>query len=371
MNRQWILLLTVFLVTALFSFTKSLDAKKKCVVITTSIMTLFSGLRTWWMGDLIKYYSQYRACNSVTWKETVFEKVENIGLRLFFRAAGALGISYDVCIFLIAAFSAITLGIVIYRYSTSPCLGYLMYISMGFYIFTYSGLKQTVAMGFLCLAFIGIMEGSWIKFLFWTLIGGMFHAPALIFLLAYPFSRKRVDRLYFLFLIGIFAVVFFFRSQLASELTELYYDTEDTLETTTRIGGRAVMMAFILIVSVFLRPLRSEDKQYSYVYNLMVIAALLQLFAVFSNNYTRLADYYYQFVVVFIPMFLAPEGVLPGGTEKPEQDQAIGGDMLRNLIILGVIVFAFWFYSQQIGPGSFTSEYKFFWEVDAHALYGT
>ena len=218
MRIQLILLAAILLIALLYSSRTTLQRKKKAVVMISAVLTLFSGLRTWWMGDLIKYYTLYRNCNGDNWQATIMEKWDNMGIRVFFRMAGAVGISYDVCIFLIAAFTAISLGVLIYRYSTSPFVSYLIYISMGFLLFTFSGLKQTIAMGFLCFAMICLLENRWRKFLLWTLIGGFFHTPALIFLLAYPFAHKRVDRGYILYLAAGFAVVFLFREQIVSFL---------------------------------------------------------------------------------------------------------------------------------------------------------
>ena len=40
------------------------------------------------------------------WRDYVFQDYTNMGLPLFFRGAGAVGISFDVCIFIIAVFFA-------------------------------------------------------------------------------------------------------------------------------------------------------------------------------------------------------------------------------------------------------------------------
>ena len=197
-NIHIALFVAVLFISLFYTTRPTLKRKANIVRLITIIMTAFSGLRSWWMGDLIKYYTLYGNCNGINWQETLTEKWSNVGIRVFFRLTGAVGISYDVCIFVIAAFVAVSLGILIYRYSTSPYVSYLMYIGMGFYIFTFSGLKQAIAMGFLCFAMMGILEDRPVKFLVWTFVGAFFHAPALAFLLAYPFAHKKIDRWYIL-----------------------------------------------------------------------------------------------------------------------------------------------------------------------------
>jgi hypothetical protein len=59
-----------------------------------------------------------------------------------------------------------------------------------------------------------------------------------------------------------------------------------------------------MALGYYLRPLHVHDKIYGYVFNVAVLAAALQTFSIYSNNYTRLADYYYQFIILYIPMML-------------------------------------------------------------------
>ena len=371
-NRQIIILIVIVVLTIIYSIGAHVRSRKRnCVVAVTLVMTLFSGLRTWWIGDLIKYYTQYLSCAGPDWQNVVFGNLTNSGIRIFFRFASMMGLSYDVCIFIIAAFSAITLGILIYRYSPSPYWSYLMYIAMGFYIFTYSGLKQTIAMGFLCIAMLGLLEGRFWFFLIWTLIGGLFHAPALIFLGAYPFARKKLDINYALILLALFAAIYFFRNRIVELLAEMYYEDEQSLESSFQVGGRFMMMLLILALGLYLRPLRSSDKQYGYIFNIMVVAAALQTFSIYDNNYTRLTDYYFQFIVLFIPM------ILQTGESQLAEMPGRKGEIVyhsRDLFLLlsiGITLFALWYYNSYVDASwALLKDFKFFWELDPYALYG-
>lgn len=368
MNIHMALLLVVMAVT--FFFYNSTDyhqPRKICITIVTVIMTCFSGFRTWWFGDLIKYYTLYRSCNGPDWVNAVFGDWNNLGIRLLFKGAGTLGISYDVIIFLIAALSAVTLGILVFRYSPAPYWSYLMYIAMGFYMFTYSGLKQTIAMAFLMPAAAAIFERKPKSFLFWTLLAILFHTPGAIFLAAYPSCRKKMDRYYFLLLLALMAAVFLFRDRIVGWFSEAYYEDESKYYAKKILGGRAVMMALFIIAGLILRPAQKGDAIYSQVVNLMIIATVIQTFSVYDNVFTRLADYYYQFVVLHMPMIL----------ESSAHQRSMGapypvrGYTTRSYRVawVAITLFALWFYSGQLDSGIIQS-YQFFWQIDAHAIYG-
>jgi hypothetical protein len=370
MNIHVLLLIVVLLIALLYPTHPTLRRKGNVVQIITLILTAFSGLRSWWFGDLIKYYTLYRNCNGINWKTAITENWTNMGIRVVFRMAGAVGISYEVCLFVIAAFAALSLGLLIYRYSTSPFVSYLMYICMGFYMFTFSGLKQTIAMGFLCFAMMAVLEDRPVRFVAWTIVAGFFHAPALIFLLAYPFSHKLIDRWYLLFVVAVLVLVFALRNQIVSLLSTLYQDDSDAYGTAKKIiGGRFLMMLLILAVGYYLRPVRRKDATYAKVFNVMVLAAMFQTFSVYDNVFSRLTDYFFQFVVVFMPMILRPCGGLASEIAQRESTWYYRHRDIYTIAVVAVSAYAVYYYMGYLS-GSYLDNFKFLWEIDAHAIYG-
>ncbi len=363
------LFISVMLITFLFFWTNDNKKDKKTgVVIITIIMGCFSGFRSWWMGDLIKYHTLYALVNGPNSSESLAEKNVNRGIRYFFWCAGHLGISYDVCIFLISAFSAIALGVLVYRYSEGPFWSYLIYISMGFYLFTYSGLKQTIAMGFVIFAVMGLFEDNWKKFYFWVLIAGLFHAPALILLPAYFIAKKEIDRAYVFFLAVFLVIGYLFRNQIVEIFADAYYESEKMYSANKTIGGRVIVMLLIILLGVFLRPSRGKGL-YSKVLNLMIIAAAIQYFSIYNNVFTRLADYYYQFVVIFIPMMLETGDHQLAAKSDGEHKIVRFNRDVYVLLSFGIIVFALWFYvNSTLANPAFVDNYKFFWEQDEYEI---
>lgn len=377
MSLQMPLLLAVMMIAFLYGNSGSLvrrRGKKACIIMITAILACFSGFRSWWMGDLIKYYTLFLSCNGPDWQGYVSLGENNVGIRYLFRLVGQLGLKYEVAIFTIAAFSAIALGVIVHKYSPSPFWSYTMWIAMGFYMFTYSGLKQTIAMAFLMLALIGIMENRFWLFLGMNLLAGWFHAPSLVFLIAYPFSRMEFDKKYLVTIIGLMAVVFVLRGPIVGFMSELYYEDSDGLTAAEGIGGRFLMMAFIMMLSIVLRPLRKGDVVYNKVFNIMVVAMALQIFSAFDNNFTRLADYYFQFVVLFMPLMLQ-------NAQNKTYVEAIPGQGRRAftfnaksyvLLYVAIIAFALLYYKSFVDNSwLILKDFRFFWEIDPYAIYGT
>lgn len=340
--------------------------KKKAIQISTLILGLFLGLRTWWMADLIKYHTQYLSCGKEGWRKVIFQKGENLGLRVFFRLEYILtNGNFQIALLLLAFFIMASLGYVVYKYSVSPYWSYIVYIALGFFFFNFSGLKQAVAMGFLLWAFVGIMEERVGLFLCMTFLAGMFHAPAFIFLPAYVWAKKKYDKYYWFTLILLFVVIFVFRNRIIEFLGELYYEESDFMQSSQTVGGKFLMMLAMLMCGAILRPPSLYDTLYSKVYNLMIIAALLQSFSVFGNIFTRLADYYFQIVIFYIPFVFEYRGLKIHRLSVNARQPLVKIDYKGYLLLyLTVTVLLVYYYYQYIGTDiSGITDYKFFWEV--------
>ena len=122
--------LLVSLIAVSYSFSqKKTSDKKHCIQLVTVVMTLFSGLRSWRMGDVYHYCYAFIQCNSESWRLD-FESRDSIGTQIIYRLFGQMGMGFEICLFAIAAFSAISLGCFVFRYSSSPYLSYLLYIGL-------------------------------------------------------------------------------------------------------------------------------------------------------------------------------------------------------------------------------------------------
>ena len=372
MNRLWAVYIAIMVVCLYFSLGGKTQ-KKKCIIAVSTIMTLFSGFRSWWYGDLVKYYTRYLNESTSSLRELYKTNgLRNIGLTVANKFAYSLfgEYGYEVLLFLIALFSAYTLGKLIAMYSSSPYWSYLMYLSMGFYAFTLSGLKQTIAMSFCCLAMIALLQDNIKRFLIMVGLGALFHAPALVFLVAYPFSRKKFDKWYVIVVATLMTVMYLYRNQLVYFFEDAYRSeaAADAMlaQEVSGVGGRFIGMMLIMMLAMMLRPLTLKDRIYTKVFNVMVLAAAFQMMSVFNNTYTRLADYFYQFVVLFVPMFMQPI------TSKKELAYRRASSIIQNteirlMLSVGITLFSIWFFNNQLS--GIDNKILFFWEQNAHNLY--
>lgn len=283
--------------------------QKKIYIALMAILHAFvCGWRYMYLtGDLLKYSGQYtRIYPSNGWfSEQVFDGGRNFGFAWLSKLLSLISNGdFQILLIVIAVVTEIAVAVIIYRYSPAAWLSYFLWDCFGFYIFGFSAIKQALAMGLLMFAFTGIMEERPRKFFFWTVLAGCIHTPALVFLPAYWFAKSKLSIHKLLIYIASAGLIFLFRTQIVTFVSEFYYE-EASYMANDRLGGRFMMIVALLIAGVALRGF--SGKNFSKLFNLMVIAAMLQMFSGFDNVFTRLTDYYFQFLILYLPMMLYPE----------------------------------------------------------------
>ncbi len=347
-------------------FSQKKESRKTYVIITAILHALVSGLRYKFLtGDLIRYNTLFQDYRYFGWfSEEVFQDGRNFGFQWLMKAVCHITDgNYQIFLFLIAVIIEIIVAILIYRYSPLPWLSYAMWNCLGFYVFGFSAVKQSFAMAILMLSYICIIEKKPKLFVVWTLLASAMHLPALVFLVAYPISKLRLN---FKTIIGyiISAItIFALREPLVTALQDAYYEDKD-FAPDTFLGTRFLMMCLMLVIGVLMKGF--QGKHFSSLFMLIGVAAIFQMFCGYDNVFTRLADYYFQFVILYIPMLFVDfeEAAYP----LRMGPKIIFDTSMTKMLIVFLVAFGIWFYSTSamvppsIAVDDYTN-YRFFWEV--------
>lgn len=352
----------------LFGITMPQDEKRrKPYVITMAIIHAFvSGCRYEFLtGDLIRYNTLFQDYRYFSWfSEEVFQEGRNFGFQWLMKAICHITDgNYQLFLLLIAIIIEIIVAVLIYRYSPIPWLSFAMWNCLGFYVFGFSAVKQSLAMAILMLSYICIIEKKPKSFVALTLLATAIHLPALAFLPAYPISKLKLN---FKTIVGYIAsavAIFALREPIVTTLQEAYYEDKD-FAADTFLGTRFIMMLLMLVVGAIMKGFRG--KHFSSLFMLIGVAAIFQMFCGYDNVFTRLADYYFQFVILYIPMLF--EDFEEEAYPKRMGPQIVFDKSMTKLLIAFLVAFGIWFYSTSVlAPGIIEiddyTNYRFFWEV--------
>lgn len=302
------LLVALVIVTAIL-FHGTREHNRTYAVVASALLFLIFGLRnTYVIGvdTTSSYLRQFRQMAAMSYSGAAqIGGWYNAGYYLLCRFCYTLtGGDYQLYITLIAAFVTFSFGRFIYRYSPNPLQSILYHFGLLFFTFHFSALKQSLAMSVLLFAFDDIFRPRPGKFILVTLLAALFHFPALVFLPAYWIAKLYPDKR-FLFLLGVALLIsFLFRAQIVEFMLNAYGEDEAEIsaEGVDFFRTKSIIMIIILVSAYVLRPPSEDSRVYNTLLEFMGIAIVFQTFCGFSNIFERLADYYFQFSVVFIPM---------------------------------------------------------------------
>lgn len=123
------------------------------VSITSLVIILIQGLRHISVGtDLISYIPGLRAAEHLNFLQGDRLYNYEIGYSIFTKILAKMNISDQTFLFIVAAIIIIPIGYNIYKNSKMPGLSLFIYITLGFFTFTFSGLRQSIA---LAISFFG------------------------------------------------------------------------------------------------------------------------------------------------------------------------------------------------------------------------
>ena len=368
MSVYWIIIAAVILLGIILP---QQGKYRKLYIVAMAILHAFvCGFRYMYLtGDLRKYAWDYSTMSNYGWfSAEVFHEGRNAGFYWLMKAVSHIT-KGDFQIFLIflAVVVEIIVAVLIYKYSSKPWLSYLVWNCMGFYVAGFSLIKQSFAMAIIMCAMMCIFKKKPIKFLVLTLIAGFIHMPALIFLPAYFLANRKVNIRTITGYVAAAVVIYFFRDQIVNFIADFYYEEETFKLVTTNLGGRFMVIVLILICGLFLKGF--QEKNYEKLFNIIIVAAVLQMFSGFDNVFTRLSDYYLQFTVLFIPM------IFYHSPQKVEIDQNAAPPLLpfnkksiRLFVIVLTVILIWWYYKTCIGVtientvDNYTN-FRFMWDV--------
>lgn len=347
--------------------------KKYYIAIMMIIHTFICGFRYQYLtGDLQSYHNMYVSMPQYGWlSDEVLQDGRNAGFYIFMKLIAMLtGSNYQAFLFIIAVIIEFSVALLIYKYSPRPWVSYLIWNCVGFYIFGFSAIKQALSMAFIIFAMMCILERKPKCFILYVLVAGFIHAPAYAFLPAYWLAKRRINRSMIVVYVMAAGIIFAFRDQIVVFVSEYYYE-ESTMEVlqfgTEGLGRRFFLIVLILVCGILMKGFR--EKEFESLFHIVVISAIFQMFSVYNNVFTRFADYYFQFSILFIPMIFY-SGIHQERINKSFMEAKLEFNY-RSTIFLVIIltVVLLWYYQytclgvQIENPVDDYLNYRFMWDV--------
>lgn len=281
------------------------EKNKYFIIVAVFAMFFLLGFRdAYTVGNdsASSYLHTFQAMGDETWSDiwnkNEYHKFFFVMMKLVFELTDG---NYQIFIIIVSAFIMYAFGKLITEYSVSPVQSIVYYCGLLYYSFDFDGLKQVMAMGFLMFAFDAMIKNKLIKYLILVALASQFHFTAIVFLPAYFIIKMKLGRSYLFVLAGMLVLTYFFRDNLLEIMTDVY-DTTIYDFGMRFLANKVIIMLAIVGISFLIRPPTAQDRLYGKLLMLMGVAIVFQTFANYNNTFERLADYYFQFSAILIPL---------------------------------------------------------------------
>lgn len=177
------LLMISFIIFGGLVFQPSVTIQRKKIFLWFSFLCMFmlSGLRDISVGtDTETYITLFNYIDSYNFSSSRYEK----GFLYFLKAVHSISKSPSFLFFIVSGICIGTVCLLIYRYSKSPLLSVLLYITLKYYFFQMTGMRQALAIAFIGLAFLNIdkTQTKWsiIKSILFIIIACSIHSMSIV-----------------------------------------------------------------------------------------------------------------------------------------------------------------------------------------------
>lgn len=288
---------------------KRVKSEKAYAFIICIILVLLAAFRSDNVGaDTVGYRNAYLAMG-------MFQSIQDIvdrhtydylvyyGLSKLFHMAG---MPVQVWFGFVEALYLYALMRLVNKFSKDKIFSLLVFTTIGLFSFSLAGLKQTMSMSLMMLAFIGLMEKKyWLSALL-IVLTYYTHQSAMIFLAAFPLYYVRKARWLIPATMGIFVLTYFYGFAFMETMVETIDNERWDKYLITDSGYSYVTFIFYLVITLVsglnIKKYHAVDPSFSYLFfGLSILGCGLQLLAGISPSLFRLAYLYTPFMMILLP----------------------------------------------------------------------
>lgn len=322
--------------------TSSVSSKKQIWILTCGVILFFVGLRSYYVGnDTIGYINRFFVLRNYSYADIASFDYRDIGYFYFVKTIGLFTSSPTIFLFITSFVSLIGVFVTAHRYSEYPILVLFFFITLGNFLFVFTGIRQAIAMSICLLSLPYIEKRKVVPFVLIVLLASGIHHSAIIFLPTYFLSQRKINSNNLILTVVVTVIAYFFYDnllQVANDIVGYSYGVEE-------VGNGLIFYLILLIILVhayFNREYWITEDKHLIAMNMAIICAVLWTFRLISRTAERPSLYWLNMIPV----------VLTNSVCAPRWETQSKNVML---IKLAIIVLALLFFFRRVSgmPYSF------------------
>ena len=319
MVAYWLYIAMPIIVWMIFSlFSKKTvnsddNLKRKYLIICGIFIFLMIGLRHYGVGsgDGVWYYNQWRVMSNASFSDLIKElRVLDVEdgyltsvwiMTRFFKNPQFLFVFYGLLV-------AISVCRFIYKNCEDVVIATIMFNCLGLWGFMVQGIRQGIAMCICLYAIEHCKQKRFIPFIITIIIAMLFHASAIVLIIAYFFSFLKMNFKWYIATVAGLVVIMPLMDYIFDFINYVINDSYIIGDIEDVSGGFATTIIYILLVAisiVFVRENDLDERHYNLFFYMTLCGMITFLMRYNLNSITQRVAYYYMFgQLVLLPSLI-------------------------------------------------------------------
>lgn len=267
-----------------------------------------------------------------------------IGWQLYYHIIKIIiGDNFNLFLAITAFLILLPVFVLIRKESSNPILSIIIYASFLLYHFSFSGLRQALAISVVICSYRFLKEKRIIPFVLCVVAASFLHKSAIVFLMVYPLSHIKIKNIVYVLLIVVWSLSLIFLRSILNELIPVIFENTNYSQYIIESGGSYMLMIFYLFI--FLTTFFINGENVANWRMMFFLLLLSQSLGLVTYAATRIGYYFLPFFILILP----------------EISNGFKGRKITNFLIVAFMVF-FFFYNNAGGYLN-VIPYKFFWQL--------
>ena len=259
---------------------------------------------------------------------------------------------FHVYVFVVSSLVLGSFAVFVYRHSDYTVFTYIIYYALGYYSVGFQMMRHVMALSVLLFAYDYLLDRKLIRFLAVVLFASCFHSSALIFLIAYPLSKMKINYKQWIGVAGIIIMAMFAKSRIVMLVNMIIegmdrYSVYSMTRSQLSMTGAFILLCIYAVSFVFSYPKYKEDEKLTLYLNMSVISIVFMSMVVVVGEFHRISMFFGVYNTVLLP--------------RAWTEYKISGKNLKYVYLLGIcmILIAYYLF---VGLDNFDlMGYRFFW----------
>ena len=282
----------IFILHLIYESTKSEKIRAWLWYISCFMILFLTAMRSYNTGsDTIQYVNLFESMHNTDWTDVLNNEHRDPGFVIFTKLVSMITTHPTVFLAITTIMSYAGVFDLIKRNSERPVLALYFTVTLGNFMFNFTGMRQAIAMSFCMFAVRFMQEKKPIRFLALVLVAAVFHHSAYIFLPMYIIAHRKVNIPSLIVSVGVtFAAMLSYERLLGAANDILGYDYG--VEYT----GNGFIFFMIILFVVGLAFLNKErwvtDEKQIVIMNMGIMCAVLWTFRLLGRTAERPSMYW-------------------------------------------------------------------------------